>query len=443
VLFSHAVAPTIPTQPSHTTFYTGLDALSHRIVAHARQAKLSRRVQLLPQILQRQGYVTAAVDNMVTICHGKGSWFARGYDYYAGYTYNPTGRVEGKHQSRVLTNRGLELLDLLRREDAPFFFFIHYWDPHSPYIPPPRYDRMFYDGSEYDAANRSMDSVYALHEEYYRAVTADMRMAGVTDLDYVIAQYDAEIRCADREVRRLLIALDEWGLREKTLVVLVSDHGEAFGEGDFYFEHQTLYDAVVRIALVMRLPGVLPAGLRVPAMVSGADLAPTLLDLLGIASPPDLDYPLDGCSLLPSIAHPTQDVHAAIYLAEATRQASYAVRTARWKLIVPVVRDLHGRLLTDVYGRPRDHQMLLFDLLHDPRERHNVAGERPDVVAQLADDLENWRRARLARWGGPDPVAEQASGEAFVDALRKYQERSPAHQGAGDLSRPPQIAQPV
>src|SRR5262249_16072888 len=151
---------------------------------HARRAKLSRRVQLLPQILQRQGYVTAAVDNMVTIGHGKGSWFARGYDYYAGYTYNPTGRIDGKHQSRVLPYRGLELLDLLRREDAPFFFFIHYWDPHGPYIPPPRYDRMFYDGSEYDAANRSMDSVYDLHEEYYRAVAADMRIAGVTDLDY-------------------------------------------------------------------------------------------------------------------------------------------------------------------------------------------------------------------------------------------------------------------
>ena len=420
-LFRQAIAPHIPTQPSHTTFYTGLHALAHKIAAHARSAKLDRRILMLPQILQRHGYATAAVDSVVTISHRKGSWFARGYDYYASYSYDPTRMVKGKTQTEILTERSVELLELLR--DEPFFFFVHYWDPHAPYRPPRPYDRMFYSGDERDPRHTSMQPVYALAEDYYRAVLADMRMAGVTDLEYVIAQYDAEIRAVDAQIGRLMAALERLGLAERTLVVLVSDHGEAFGEGNFYFEHQGLFDGVTRIAMILRLPGRIKPAQQVDAMVAGYDVAPTILDLLGMEPPYGLPYDLTGRSLWPLLDGSASTHHEALVLTEATRQASYALRTPDWKLIVPVTHDVHGTPIPDVYGRRRDPHPLLYDLRTDPSEQHDMLETCPRVAEDLGARLAAWVQKELQRCGGPDPVATQVSPSAFADAMAKYRDR--------------------
>jgi arylsulfatase A-like enzyme len=419
-LFTEAIAPHIPTQPSHTTFYTGLHALAHKIAAHARSAKLDRRILMLPQILQQHGYATAAVDSMVTISHGKGSWFARGYDYYAGYSYQPTRRVKGKTQTEILTDRSIELIEHLR--DEPFFFFVHYWNPHAPYKPQQPYDRLYYNGNERDPAHTSMEPVLALADDYYRAVLADMGMSGVKDLAYVIAQYDAEIRAADEQIGRLMAALERLGLAERTLVVLVSDHGEAFGEGNFYFEHQGLYDGVTRIATVLRLPERIRSGQRIGAMVAGYDLAPTILELLGVPLS-ELPYELTGRSLWPLLDGTASTVHEALVLTEATRQASYALRTLDWKLIVPVTEDARGTPVPDIYGRPRDPRPLLYDLRADPGERHDVHADYPQVAGELQSHLSRWIQQELQCWGGPDPVATQVSTSAFADAMAKYEDR--------------------
>jgi arylsulfatase A-like enzyme len=420
-LFTQAIAPHIPTQPSHTTFYTGLHALAHKIAAHARSAKLDRRILMLPQILQRHGYATAAVDSLVTISHGKGSWFARGYDYYAGYSYQPTRRVKGKTQTELLTERSIELIEHLCHE--PFFFFVHYWNPHAPYQPPPPYDRLFYHDNERDPRHTSMEPVYDLAEEYYRAVLADMGMAGVTDLAYVIAQYDAEIRTVDQEIGRLMAAIERLGLADRTLVVLVSDHGEAFGEGDFYFEHQGLYDGIVRIATILCLPSQIPAESRIDALIAGYDLAPTILELLGVPLH-ELPYELTGRSLWPLLDGTATTLHESLVLTEATRQASYALRTPDWKLIVPIVHDSRGTPVPDVYGRPRDSRPLLFDLRADPGERIDVHAKHPQMAKDLESRLVAWVQEELQRWGGSDPVASQVSTSAFADAMAKYRDRA-------------------
>lgn len=421
-LFTQAIAPHIPTMPSHTTFYTGLHALAHKIAAHARKAKLDPHIPMLPQLLQRYGYATAAVDSMVTISHGKGSWFARGYDYYAGYSYQPTRTVKGKTQTEILTDRGVEFLELLR--DEPFFFFIHYWDPHAPYRPPPAHDRAFYNGDERDPRHTSMRPVYALAEEYYRATLADMGMDGVTDLEYVIAQYDAEIRAVDEQIGRLMAELERLGLAERTLVILVSDHGEAFGEGNFYFEHQGLYDGVARIAMILRHPHLIRAGQRVDAMVAGYDLAPTALDLAGAAPDYGLPYNLTGSSLWPLLDGTKSRLHGALILTEATRQASYAVRTEDWKLIVPVTENARGEPILDVYGRTRDPLPLLFDLRDDPSESNNVRELYVEIAEHLESHLVSWITGEIERWGGPDPVRTQVSTSAFADAVAKYKDRT-------------------
>jgi arylsulfatase A-like enzyme len=422
VLFSQAIAPHVPTAPSHTTFYTGLDVFGHTIAAHLPKHKLSPKRLMLPQILQRHGYSTAAVDNMVTLGRGLGSWFARGYDYYSGFRYEPSRLSGGKPQAATLTKRALELLKLMRRD--PFFLFVHYWDPHTPYRPPPTHDSMFYEGDPRDPRHTSLDVLEDLAGSYYSAVLADMNMTGVTDIEYPIAQYDAEIRVVDDQIAEILNALQRYGLTDRTLIVLVSDHGEALGEGGLYFEHHGLYDAVVRIAAIMSLPDALPSGRRVDAMVAGYDLAPTILDLLGVETGQDISYPLTGASLVPLMSGEAGDGHSSILLTEATRQGSYGLRTKEWKLILPVTQDAQGRPLPDFYGNPRSPEPLLYHLPTDPHERHNVAEQHTDIARALTKELGERVQSGLAQWGGVDPVASQTSGQGFAQAMDKLSERT-------------------
>jgi arylsulfatase A-like enzyme len=228
-----------------------------------------------------------------------------------------------------------------------------------------------------------------------------MRLRHPDDYAYVMAQYDGEISKVDAQVGRLMAALKEWDLWDSTVVVLLSDHGEAFGEGGLYFDHHGLYDAVTRVALMIRAPGQGPG--RIRALVSTEDLLPTLCDLAGAPTP----RKLTGVSVRPLLRGAVTRVHDHLVLAESSRQASLALRTERWKLIVPIVTDASGNPLPDVYGQPRRPDPLLFDLERDPHERHDLSREQPETLAALCKELDRWRTAMAAATGEPDPIQAQ------------------------------------
>ncbi|GCE08365.1 sulfatase family protein [Dictyobacter aurantiacus] len=405
-VFEQAIAAGIPTMPSFTTLYTGLHPYRHGVVAHTGQRRLSSSIQMLPQMLKQRGYVTAACDNLAVQGEGRGSWFARGYDYYSGFLYKPFG-----DQSQQLTERALNLLQ--EYADQPLFLFLHYWDPHTPYGPLPPYDTMHY---EPNSGPIDLAEVRKLRPEYYNAFLGDMHLRHPNDYAYVVAQYDGEISQVDAEVGRLTQALKAQALWENTIFVLLSDHGECFGEGDFYFDHHGLYDAVTRIAFMLHLPG-MAAG-RISPMVSHLDIVPTLAEMVGL---PPLPYALDGKSLLPLLNGATSaSPHPYIVSAESSRQASLALRTPEWKVILPIVEDLHGQPLLDFYGRPRSPQPLLFDLCNDPAEQHDLSQQQPEKLAEMLDLLRSWRARMATMTGEPDPIQAQGlslSYERFMKRL--------------------------
>jgi arylsulfatase A-like enzyme len=406
VVFDNAFAAGIPTMPSFTTIYTGLHPYRHGIVAHAGRRRLSEQILLLPQLLKERGYVTAACDNLVVQGEGRGSWFARGYDHYSGFLYRPFSA-----QSADLTDRAIGLI--AEYAGRPLFLFVHYWDPHSPYGPLPPYDTMHY---EPGSGPVDLADVRRLHPDYYAAFLDDMKLRHPNDYAYVVAQYDGEISQVDAQVGRLIAALKARGCWEDTIVVLLSDHGECFGEGGLYFDHHGLYDAVTRIALMIRIPG--HPGRRVDALVSTEDLLPTIGALVGLR---ELPYPLTGASLLPLLDGTADTLRPYVVLAESTRQASLGLRTARWKLIVPIVADAEGQPLPDVYGRARRADPLLFDLWADPAEQHNLAAELPDRLSRLLATLESWRTMTAQATGEPDPIRAQGLSlpyERFMERLR-------------------------
>ncbi len=396
LLFERAFAAGIPTTPSFTTLYTGLHPYRHGIVTHSGNRRLSDRLLLMPQLLKERGYVTAACDNLVVQGEGRGSWFARGYDHYSGFLYRPFGK-----QSANLTDRALSLIDEYASPEAsaPLFLFLHYWDPHTPYGPQPPFDTLHYHPGEGPV---DMADVRRIHPEYYDAFLGDMKLRRPDDYAYVVAQYDGEISQVDVEVGRIVAALKARGCWENTIFILMADHGECFGEGHFYFDHHGLYDAVIRVALLMRLPGVGPS--RLAALVSTEDILPTLAELVGLRAPP---YEWTGASFVQAIDGRADAGRKEIFLAESTRQASLGLRTDDWKLILPIVADDTGRPLPDFYGRPRDPAPLLFDLKADPGEEHDLHDERPDKLRELLDTLTAWRAETARITGEPDPIQAQ------------------------------------
>ena len=409
IVFDRAFAAGIPTMPSFTTLYTGLHPYRHGIVAHTGRRQLSAEILMLPQLAHQRGYLTAACDNLVAQGNGRGTWFARGYDYYAGFVYKPFS-----NQSGWITDRALDFIDAYAGgpgRERPLFLFLHYWDPHSPYGPRPPYDTLHYVPGSGDIDLRT---VYAIAPEYYATFLGDMRLRHPDDYAYIVAQYDGEISQVDAQVRRVVGLLKERGVWDNTIVVLLADHGEAFGEGDLYFDHHGLYDAVTRVPLMIHAPDYRSG--RVGALVSTEDLVPTLCDLAALPLPP---YALTGTSARPLMDQTARAVRDHVVLVESSRQASLALRTERWKLIQPIVADAAGQPLPDIYGRPRRPDPLLFDLEHDPGERQDLSGAQPERRAALERDLRGWRDAMATATGEPDPIEVQGLGLPYTSFMER------------------------
>ncbi|HZR41591.1 MAG TPA: sulfatase [Ktedonobacteraceae bacterium] len=382
VLFERCYAPNIPTHPSFTTMLTGKEAITHNIVNIGGGVPITDGVRLLPEILKERGYVTVAIDSM-------GRHFSRGFDEYITYKWdrsNPTVL----RKAEAVNEMALPTIERLREQSQPFFLFIHYWDPHTPYLPPPPYTRKFYpEGRDpYDVNNHSMDEAWTW--EPFKWYFHEW-MPGVTDVEYVINLYDGETAYMDHHLRRVFKALEP--VQQDTLVIVTADHGEILNEQLGYFDHHGLYEGNIHVPLILYWPGKLPKNYRVPGFVQNLDLAPTLLELVGM---PDRDH-MEGVSLLPTIFGLRDGTYDELYFSEATWEVKRAMRTKRWKFINSIEQDPHGRPMQE-----------LFDLQNDPLEQHNLIETQADVAKELSERLENWVQQRLRETGRSiDPLREQ------------------------------------
>lgn len=384
VVFEKCIAPNIPTHPSFSTMYSGKEAISHDIVNIGGGTPIKDGVRLLPEIMAENGYVTGAVDNM-------GRHFSRGYEHYRTYEFDrsdPTVLAKAD----AVNEQALPLIDELIDDERPFFCFLHFWDPHTPLLPPPGYRELYYpkDRDPYSLDNHSMDEAWGW--EPFKWYFHDW-MPGVTDAEYVVNMYDGEVTYMDQHLAQVFAKLER--VREDTLLIITADHGEILNDQLGFFDHHGLYDANVNIPLIISMPGTVPEGRRVSGMVQNLDLAQTVLDFAGIPQREDME----GLSLLPTLFGVRDRNYSQVFLSEATWQVKRGVRTDRWKLIRSIEQDRHGRPMIE-----------LFDLDADPGEQQNVAEGQPGVVAVLEQDLDAWLTRRLAETGrDTDPVAEQGT----------------------------------
>lgn len=390
VLFEKAYAADIPTEVAHTGIFTGKVGLTTGVVAHgSKESYLPKSVQWLPGLLQQAGEITGAVDNLYQLKE----WFARGFKYYI----NSSGKqrwIDGR------TVNDLAKPWIRQHAEDDFFLFLHYWDPHTPYLPPDKLIRDFYDRDRdpYDSSNRSMEAAYN-HRAYpfFKHHHYDL-LGPIRDADYVNALYDAEVRYLDGRLQELDGFLAELGIQEDTLLILFGDHGESLTEHDIFWDHCGLYETTVHVPMIMRWPERIPAGRRVPGFVQQVDMMPTVLEAVGT----DIPQQLDGRSLWPAIHGKADQTHSKVYLSECAWQASRGIRTQDYKFIRTID--------SGVFVRP-DRE--LYDLRSDPCEIHNLAETRPDVADQFDDDLKQWVQSKLEDREDPIEVVLNKQGLPF------------------------------
>jgi arylsulfatase A-like enzyme len=386
VRFEQALSSSAVTPVAHASLFTGLFPDRHglRVFAGESPDRLGAEPPVLAEAFRAGGWSTGAFVSAFTASQQFG--LDRGFEVFDA---DFEGSREGGATGAMRRARGLQWLDQpavsvqrradattdralawLRDRDGPFFLWVHYFDPHDPWLVPPA------------------------------DVLSDF---GVSpgDPDPKLVHYDPEVFFMDRELGRLVAALREDGRLAHTLVALVSDHGQGLGDHGWLL-HGVLYQEQLRAPLVLRGPG-LPAGLTVPAFVRTVDLFPTLLELAGLPPSPDVQ----GRSLLPLVRGEADEPRVGYAealntlepippaLPESQRDLLFAVVDWPWKLIH------HGE---------QPERSELYQLERDPGELRNRLAERPDVHTRLLD--------RLLRSGALE-IRGQDGGPLAPDTLEK------------------------
>ena len=383
-LFEKTYSPHVPTTSAYGSMLTGLDTFSTQVVALRHQGPLREEVKTLAEILGDVGYDTT--------CVGFSGPSARGFDTYlefSGWGPDESGRSPKAENLNKTTIPELNRL-IDQSDEKPFFLFLRHMDPHSPYLPPAPYERMFYHGDECDPSNTSMEPVMSFKPfcDYF----ASWMPEGITDKDYVIAQYDGAIAYMDACIQRLFNALETRGVLDETIVVLNGDHGETLYDHECWFDHHGIYDVTLHVPLIIHYPGRVPAGKRVAGYNQHKDLVPTLLELADI----ETDIAFDGKSLTPLMNGEIASYDSEFYITECTWMRKHGWRTPEWKLIVALEPDFHFKPPVELYN-----------LIQDPDENNNLVDEHPDIVNVLETRMKNWILQREQETGLTNPIMTQ------------------------------------
>ncbi len=383
-LFERTYSAHIPTTSAYSSMLTGRDCFGTQVVALRHKGPLRAEVPTLPEILKSAGYATSCVGF-------SGNAASRGFDQYLNYSGWGSWNEGRSPKAENLNKVALPELDRLVAQDQPFFLFLRHMDPHAPYLPPEPFERMFYYGNESDPSNKSMEPVMAFKP--FRDFFASWMPPGISDKDYVIAQYDGSIAYMDAAIQTIFTALEAHGILDDTIVALNGDHGETLYDHDCYFDHHGIYDVTLHVPLIIRYPARVPAGRRVAGFNQHKELVPTLLDLAGIDAS---GIQFEGKSLMPMVRGEVASYDSEFYITECTWMRKHGWRTPEWKLIVALEPDFHFKPPVELYN-----------LVEDPDENVNLAEREPEVVALLRHRMEQWIAKREKESGFQNPLLTQ------------------------------------
>lgn len=397
-VFENAFSPSIPTTPGYSSMFTGMDVFGTDVVALRHQGPLGSHVKTLAEILGENDYNTTCVGF-------SGNQASRGFQKYVDFSGWGSWEQGRSPKAENLNAVTIPELKRLAGEDKPFFLFLRHMDPHAPYLPPLPFERIFYGGNELDPNNHSLDKLYGFKP--FCDFHASWFPPGCTDKDYVIAQYDGAVAYMDACIANILATLEALGIEEETIVFFDADHGETLYDHDCHFDHHGLYDATLRVPMIFVYPGKVPAGKRFSDFVQLKDIAPTLLDLMGIKT----GIKFDGRDLVPRMNGKDLPAEPEFYITEATWMRKHGWRTPEWKLICALEPDFHFK-----------PEVELYNLLKDPEENNNVAKKEPEVVKFLTARMTAHIEKRTKQTGRENPIYTNLNWHGYGAPFKSSQE---------------------
>lgn len=363
IVFERAYASSPWTRPSTASLMTSLSPQDHG-VERKRQA-IAMSVPTLAGALHADGFRTAAF-----VANGHAGASVNLHSGFEEFWETPR-LVAG-----AIRTRALEWISL--HADDRAFLYLHFIDPHADYAPLGRFREAFTD-PDYDG------SITGRFNSVRRFVSTTRQMPP-RDLSHLVGLYDGEIAYTDHQLGRLFDALRDRGLWDDTLVILLSDHGEEFEDHLSLGHCHSLYEELIRIPLLVKLPGGRPAGFRprVQERARIVDIAPTILQLTRSPMPATFE----GESLIDAMRGPVadRDAYARTLGCEAELPLMEVIRHDRFKLVRR--------------GGSREE---LYDLVADSGETHSLVEEQPALLDAM--------RARLEALTAETPVAEPVTRE--------------------------------
>ena len=383
-IFDSAYAPTPTTGPTHATMFTSLYPITHQFKKNG--VKLSKDYTTLAEHLNASGYQTAAVIGSFVLDSKFG--FAQGFEFFDDKFEYSTATCRIKHWAGILVDEGFDqranittqkainFLQRYREKDRPFFLFVHYFDPHSPYVPPePFYSR------------------FALQKNQ------------PTPLEKYIALYDGEVAFADHGIGKLLGTLEYLDCKDDTLIIVTSDHGEGLGQHGHIGHTINVYEELVRIPLLFHWPKHIPRGRIINAPVELVDLMPTIFDLIGITNDKSS---FQGQSLSNALCNGSKlNLDRPVYLHRPYFKGVYvqvlynkqkwlkgehfAIKAKNWKYI----------------EAEEENTKELFDLNADPQELKNIYSSFPEKATELKTRLQKWKKENLRQSAGQNTISDE------------------------------------
>jgi len=406
VLFEANFAPSPSTTPSHISMLTSLYPLTHDVLSNRERLSYSEDIIPLTQILKDNGFRTGGFVGGAGVSKIKG--FDRGFDFWSEERYMSPHLPDVKQW-------------VLENQDEKFFLFFHFYDVHAPYVFRQNFENMYNDLSYYEELIAKIDKILDVEElsyENYQLLTnqekfillcshliqeirkpidKDVRFAAQKDLfshlsewrqspdfkkqiQLLIDSYDAGIKYTDHFIGKFFSFLKSNNLWENTLLVVTSDHGEEFMDHDILTHGNGLYDTLIYVPLIIKMPGLSGKHVkRISDLSELVDIMPTILDILDI---PFKDQ-MQGKSLCPAIFGQERDkknmVFASFEIGDAPKKRS--VRTERWKYII-----------FDMDFSEKDK---FFDFVNDKHENKNLLHQKNEEIEILRSYLSEHMRECL------------------------------------------------
>ena len=423
LVFEQAAAQWPKTGPSMSSLLSSTYGSTSGVARSTMKEKIPLSYELLPELLKGAGYSTFGVVSNMSLTST--FQFDQGFDQL---------KVAGGKPANAISAAARDLVEK-RDPTRPYFLWVHYLDPHAPYKPPQGHGSEYKEfiGDElFESDQRAPVPVDPRVADPVAATAVDGNEVGMIPAyaylqgkerirDYV-AQYDGDIRFLDEHVGVLVDWLEQSGNLSHTILVVTADHGESLGDHNYFFEHGRFpYDDCVRVPLILLHPDGKPG--RISSPVGLIDVAPTLLEMVGVAPGPQFE----GRSLLGWLAEgaPESGAHPVFTESGYLKQFEVSIRKGRWKLI-KIGSKYVAKMLQNV---PYE----LYDLLDDPGETKNLVDERSEVFEELRPLLD--ARVELAYASVPPSVdgalALSPEEQAFQKALGYGNDKERAEYGDG------------